>query len=83
MGLGALHGIFPDQGSNPGLLCSSPRRWILLHSATSTQTLGAPGPREPTETESELCLSVSSGGTDQQWTAAGAGALGAVDLGLA
>ena len=30
----------------------------------------------------ELCLSVSCGGTGQQWTAAGAGALGAVDLGV-
>ena len=43
-------------------------------------TLCAPGPRHPTETEPELCLSVSCGGTCQQWTAAGAGALGAVDL---
>ena len=34
----------------------------------------------PTETEPELCLSVSCGGTCQQWTAAGEGALGAVDL---
>ena len=31
----------------------------------------------------ELCLSVSCGGTGQQWTAAGAGALDAVDLGMA
>ena len=29
------------------------------------------------------CLSVSCGGTGQQWPAAGAGALGAADLGLA
>ena len=42
-----------------------------------------PGPRDPTETETELCLSVSCGGTGQQWTAAGAGALGAADLGMA
>jgi len=35
------------------------------------------------ETETELCFSVSLGGTSQQWTAAGAGALGAVDLGMA
>ena len=47
------------------------------------QTLCAPGPRDPTETETELCLSVSCGGTGQQWTAAGAGALGAADLGVA
>ena len=46
------------------------------------QTLCAPGPRDPTETEPELCLSVSCGG-GQQWTAAGTGALGAADLGMA
>ena len=47
------------------------------------QTLCTPRPREPTETEPELCLSVSCRGMGQQWTAAGAGALGAVDLGMA
>ena len=47
------------------------------------QTLREPGPRDPTETETELCLSVSCGGTGQQWTATGAGALGAADLGMA
>ena len=36
----------------------------------------APGPRDPTETEPELCLSVSCGGTGQR-PAAGTGALGA------
>ena len=41
------------------------------------------GPRDPTETETELYLGVSCGGTGQQRTAAGAGALGAVDLGMA
>ena len=45
--------------------------------------LCAPGPRDPTETETELGLSVSCGSTGQQWTAAGAGALGATDLGMA
>ena len=35
------------------------------------------------ETEPELCLSVSCGGMGQQWTAPRAGALGAVDLGMA
>ena len=34
------------------------------------------------ETETELCLSVSCGGMGQQWPAAGAGARGAVDLGM-
>ena len=47
----------------------------------SQKTLCTPG--DPTETETELCLSVSCGGTGQQWTAAGAGALGAADLGMA
>ena len=48
-----------------------------------TQTLCAPGPRDPTETETELCLSISCGGKDQQWTAKGTGDLGAADLGMA
>ena len=47
------------------------------------QTLGTPGPKDPTETETELYLSVSCELMGQQWTAAGAGALGAVDLGMA
>ena len=46
-------------------------------------TLCTPGPRDPTETETELCLSVSCGGTGQKWPAAGEGALGARDLGMA
>ena len=41
------------------------------------------GPGDPTETEPELCLSVCCRGTGQQRTAAGAGALGAADLGMA
>ena len=48
-----------------------------------TQTLCAPGPRDPTETEPELCLSVFCEGTGQQWPGAGAGALDAADLGMA
>ena len=47
------------------------------------QTLFTPGPRDPTETESELCVSVSCGGAGQQWPAAGAETLGAADLGMA
>ena len=39
------------------------------------QTLCAPGPRDPTETEPELCLSVSCRGTSWQWSDAGTGAL--------
>ena len=47
------------------------------------KTLCAPGPRDPTETEPELCLSVFCRGTGHQWPAAGAGGLGAADLCLA
>ena len=47
------------------------------------QTLCVPGPRDPTETEIELCLSVSCGGTGHQWTAAEARALGAAQVGVA
>ena len=46
------------------------------------QTLCTPGPREPTETETELCLSISCGGSGQWRTVTGAGALGAADLGM-
>ena len=45
------------------------------------QTLYEPGPRDPTETEPELCLSVSFRGMGQQWPAAGSGSLGAAGLG--
>ena len=47
------------------------------------QNLCAPGPRDFTETEQKLCLSVSREGMDQQWPATGARALGAADLGMA
>ena len=47
------------------------------------ETLCTIGPRDPTKTETELDLSVSSGGMGQQWTATGAGVLGATDLGMA
>ena len=41
-------------------------------------------PETPQETKPAFeCLSVSCGGTGQQWPAARAGALGAVDLGMA
>ena len=45
--------------------------------------LCARGPRDPTETETELCLSISSGDTGEQWTATVTGALGAADLDMA
>ena len=40
------------------------------------QTWCTPGPRDPTETETELCLSISCGGVGWQWSAAGTGVLG-------
>ena len=46
----------------------------------SNKTLCEPGPRDPTETEPELCMSVSCGGTDLYWPETGAEALGAGDL---
>ena len=52
------------------------------HSEGSNK-LCAPGTRDPTETETELCLSISCGGIGQQWPAAGAGALGEADWGMA
>ena len=60
---------------------------ILTRDAQRAQTnLVPPTPAQdpdPTETETELCLSVFCRGTGQQWTAGGAGDLGAVDLGIA
>ena len=47
------------------------------------QIFCAPEPRDPTETETELCLSVYCRSTGKQWTAAGAGVLGAADLDIA
>ena len=47
------------------------------------QTLCVPGPKYLSETEAELRLSVSCGGTGQKWPAAGEGALSARDLGMA
>ena len=57
---------------------------IPARDAQRAQTnLCAPEPRNTTETETELCFSVSCGGKGQQWTIAGAGALGDADLGMA
>ena len=51
------------------------------HSENSNKTLCTPG--DSTETETDLCLSVSYGGMGQQWTVTRAGALGTADLGMA
>ena len=64
-------------------LCLESNSTATRDSQGLKQTLCAPEPRDPTETEPELCLSVSCGGPGQQWTAAGAGALDAADLGIA
>ena len=92
-----LQGIFPTQRLNPDLpYCrqvlyqlshkGSPKNWkwkLCLEMLRGLkQDLCVPGPRNPTETETELCVSTSCGGPGQQWTAAGAGALDA-DLGMA
>ena len=45
------------------------------------KSMCTPGPRDPTETEPDLPLSVSCGGMGQQWAVAGTGALAAADLG--
>ena len=37
------------------------------------QTLCTPAPRDHTETDTELCLSISCGGMGQQWTPTGRG----------
>ena len=47
------------------------------------QTLCTPGPTDLTETETELCLSVSCKGTGQQWPDTGVGALDESELGMA
>ena len=51
------------------------------HLEGSNNTLCTPGPRDPTETEPDPCLSVSYRGKCQQWPAAGAEAVDAADLG--
>ena len=65
-------------GGGKGLLSSLGFLQHLLK-----QTLCAPGPRDPKETETEPCLSVSCVDTGQQLTAAEEAALGAADLGMA
>ena len=59
------------QATVHGVAESDTTEW--LHFPYSPETLGglketlcAPGPKDPTEAEPELCLSVSCGGTGQQ-----------------
>ena len=52
------------------------------HSEGSNKHCVHQDPETP-ETELELCLKASGGGMGQQYPAAGAGALGAADLGMA
>ena len=56
---------------------------LQRHSEGQNKACAHQDPETPTETEIELCLSVSCGGMGQQWTDTGAGALGAADLGMA
>ena len=56
---------------------------LKIYVCRLTLTLCTPGLKDPTEMEKELCLSVSCGGTGQQWTDTWAGALGEADLGMA
>ena len=52
----------------------------MLREEGSNKTLCAPAPKDPTETEPELCLSTSCKGTGQQGPAPGARPLGGVHL---
>ena len=71
-----------QQGSRKGKVTFRIKRHTHQRcSEGSNKTLYTPGPRDPTETEPDLPLSISCGGTGQQWPAAGEGALGAADLG--
>ena len=72
-------GFFIVQLSHPYM---TTRKTIALTRWTCVGKV-IPGLKDSTETETELCLSVSCRRTGQQWIAAGAGALGAVDLGMA
>ena len=57
---------------------------IPTRNAQRAQTnLCAPGPRDPTETETELCPECHLRRFRAAVTAAGTGALGAADLGVA
>jgi len=49
----------------------------------SNKTLGSPGDATESAPDLPLSMSVSCGGMDQQWPAAGAEALDAADLGIA
>ena len=53
------------------------------HSESPNKTLCRPGDSTETEADLPLSVSVSCGGTGQQWPVAGSGALGAADLGVA
>ena len=63
-------------------LCLESNSTATRDSQGLKQTLCAPEPRDPTETETELCFECLLWGTGQQWTAAGVRALDAVDLGM-
>ena len=55
---------------------------IRQRCSEGSKTLCAPGPTDP-QRLGQNCLSFSCGGTGHQWTAARAGVLNTVDLGMA
>ena len=73
----------PKQGSRTGEITFRIKPYTHQRCLEgSNKTLCIPGPRDPTETEPDLCLSVSCGGVGQKWTATGTGALDTEDLGI-
>ena len=90
----SVHGIFQARVLEWGAIAFSRRMVGGANSCLESNPIPArdtqraqtilctPGPRDPTESETELCLSISCGGTGQQWTATWAGALGEEDLGI-
>ena len=69
-----VEGVVPPVVSNP----------IPTRAIQGTQThFVCSRAQRPTEIEPEQCLSIVCGGVGQQWPAAGVGALGALDLGMA
>ena len=73
----------PQQDSRMGKLHLESNSISTRDTQGLKQTLCALEPRDPTETETELCLTIFCGGTGQQWPASGTGALGSAGLGMA
>ena len=81
--LGMAYALLEEVTINPTIEPPElPQDWGNRLLEGTNKSLCAPGPRNPTETKPELCLNISCGGTGQQGPAAGAGVLGAGDLGM-